>query len=191
MNKADRNGLEADIERTIRAAVRRYKMKCWWTDEDDLYGWGVQVALEALRTWDPARGERLTYVRSALIRGLWRRVLRESAPVSATDHELRELAGKTRAPLQALTFHVDPTPWAEQVIDDEGWKRRVAHLLGDVADKVPDGHMGLSVLRHGATVQEVAKSYRVPTRRVRAAVVQLQTALAARPDARLILRERC
>jgi len=186
--------LEPSVIKAIRSAVNKFKRRCWWLDEGDMFGWGVQIVLEAARTYRPERGEWSRYYRSSLRRGLWRRMLRESAPVSAPDHHLRELAGLTRAPLLAVADRPADARWADDVLADKRWRKRVGKLLRNVAtcgvEEEHEGQMALSVLL-GAEVGEVARDRGTNSAKVKAAVQALETAIRESTVFQALLRERC
>lgn len=180
MNDQDFKEAETLIRRRVQTSARRY----WWADREDMEQNGWRVVLEADRTFDPAKGSRATYRNSAMLKSLWVQMLRDSSPVSASDHQVPRMAeaGCIRAPVEAVALM--PAASAESV-EDKNWRRRLGLVLGLVADDIPDGSLGLSVLL-GADAADVAEHHGVTVARVRKARTRLRRALRNHPEARVL-----
>jgi hypothetical protein len=112
----------------VSQAVGSYKRRKPWLDEGDLRQEAWTGALEAYKTWDPARGPLDRYATRAVYLRVKRWALR-LGPMSFTDNTAGRKAfaeGSPRgAPLETAIALSDPTPPADERIDETAWRIRV------------------------------------------------------------------
>lgn len=89
--------------------ARRYSARVWWADRADLKQQAWSVALEVLREYPPLDNEggldRVAlggWAHRAASRQLSRYLWRQSSPVSASDHDVKSLAGVFHLELDGL-----------------------------------------------------------------------------------------
>ena len=146
---------------------------CWWAEAEDLRQIGWRAALEADPSWDRRVGvPRLSYLMVAARRAMWGALWRQSAPVSAGDHHLEDLAGLHRAPLDPGLPGPRWDPEAE-LDDRRRWARVRAELLR-LRDALPDLEHGWPVLLDGESPTAVAARTGVAVGRVYRAASRLR-----------------
>lgn len=110
---------DVTLKAVVEEAVKRYAKRCWWADRADMRQEAWMVACSAARTFKPARwatdpGNGLYwYAWRAVVVQLRNYLWRESAPVTAPQRKLDQLAGVQRAPLTLV-----PDTAAEQALAD-------------------------------------------------------------------------
>jgi len=115
-------GRDATLDAVVKEAVRRYKRKVWWADAGDLSQQAWLTALEASATfkpevWGEEAGEGLYwYAWRAVVVQLRNYLWRQSAPVTAPQRKLGQLAGIVRAPLADIP-KTSPAPLADALLD--------------------------------------------------------------------------
>lgn len=136
-----------------RRAAARYARRCWWADKQELEQEAWVAMLRARKTFDPQVGVPFGgYAWRAVVVSLSSYLWRQSAPVSAGDRDLEELAGIHRAPLEAAA-NVAQALDVEELVDCV----RRARLVRDVIDlHDEDGH-ARAVLLGERRPQEVAR----------------------------------
>lgn len=152
------------MKKNADQAVRYYKARCWWVDEEDLFQEAMLAQVKAHESFAPEKASARYADSTADLdfeRYLWcaayyavrASVLKGSSPVSAS-HRLDVLKGLYRAPMEKVEGVADSAErayYARQVID------RVVRLLGtDGAEFV------LGLVIDGWTAQDIARIHNVP-----------------------------
>lgn len=117
---------EVIIAAVVKEATRRYKRDVWWADVEDMSQHAWVVALEAHRTFKPERMDDFYwYAWRAVVVQLRNHLWRQSAPVSAPQRKLPELAGVFRDVLEAAPDVASEAMDADQRIEAEMLRKEV------------------------------------------------------------------
>ena len=167
--------MDAERERTlVQQAVRRWKHKCWWIDEQDLVQEAHEAIMRAKRTFAPEVGVPLAaYCWRVVMLTLRRWALKNSSPVSASAGELYRLAGLFRAPVEELRnalYHAEVNEGTLDAI-------RLARLVHQRIRTVENGHLAYQVLLWGERSRDVARAEGVPVKHVYDACIAAHNAI--------------
>lgn len=139
--------LDDQMAGIAKAVARRYHTRCWWTDLEDLEQQAWVVVLEVLRKYAPQteageldRKAFGSWAYVAAMKQLSRYIWRQSAPVSASDHDVSKLAGLHRAevPEDMLAFAADPEQAYAAAEIKHRAKEHVASLYSYMTGEPPD-----------------------------------------------------
>lgn len=171
------------LAQVATAAAKRYAGRCSWVLFEDCLSVANLACTEARRTWKEDRGTPLdAYAWRACIFALRRFVWKASAPVTAPDKKLTELAEVSACELtDTPLIHVSP----EDVIDTRRWVARVcARLHAIVRDD-----LGLEALLTDEKPAEVAHRRDIPVSRVYAAKRRAKDIVSADETTHQLWRE--
>lgn len=160
------------IAREVNEATASFLKRYGWrgVQEGDLRGKAWELALDAMRHYDPAKGTVGAYVGRAILLNLTTQMLFDGSPVHEVWHKRRNLVGVFAAPVSAIqepqrsvlddgtggasaaqpVHHaaVDQAGWVDEVLDDRRWRVRVTARLFEVVGE--EGREGLEeLLRDG------------------------------------------
>lgn len=128
--------------------ARRFKRKCWWASFDDLAQVARMACFTARRTFNPDHGTPFAgYAYRAASRAVWSYVLRESSPVSASDHYLSDLRGLARADLTVLEDAPKQQPSVLEDLVQAEWRAKVKQRLVALLEEALGKHDASMVLR--------------------------------------------
>ena len=128
--------------------ARRFKRKCWWAPFDDLAQVARMACHTARRTFDPNRGTPFAgYAYRAASRAVWSHVMRESSPVSASDHYLGDLRGLARADVSVLDDTPQQQPSVLENLVHAEWRARVKERLVTLLEEALGKNDASMVLR--------------------------------------------
>lgn len=164
------------LEKVVRLAARRYARKCWWADPAELEQEAWRWACEAAQTFDPDYGAPLeAYVWRAIINRLWIYLWGVSAPVSESQHHLKDLAGVLHTPLEVENASGqvvqtdglnDRRPLPDEQADYNRWREALQQAVRGAILSGRDGWLAYAVLVREAQPAKVAAAHKVSVERV-------------------------
>lgn len=171
------------LEQVATAAAKRYAARCSWVDFEDCLSVAHLACTEAKRTWREDHGTPLdSYAWRACIFALRSYVWRMSAPVSAPDKKLTELASMSAC---ELTDIPKDQPSSEDIIDAKRWTARVCVRLHTI---IRDD-LGFDALLNDEKPAEVALRRDVSVSSVYAAKRRARNIVAADKTTHKLWRE--
>lgn len=141
--KNNEESVEEQLDHIAKEVARRYASRCWWADLADLQQQAWVVVLEVYRCNPPLldsgdldRDRLGSFAWVAAMRQLSRYLWRQSAPVSATDHEIKQLSGihHCQLDLQVPDQSGDPEYLFHQFEVRERIRHRILELCGYVQE---------------------------------------------------------
>lgn len=117
----------SECDAVVRRIAARYKRRCWWAPIDDLRQIGWVAILECARSYDPRVGVPfLGYASRAAVLKMHEALWKASAPCSAGRGRgsLDKLAGKVRAPIEAIDHDTSAVPDPTDAMAQLEWTDR-------------------------------------------------------------------
>jgi hypothetical protein len=168
------------IEQAAARVAHKYARRCWWSDPRELRQEATAAMLGAVPGFDPSKasrpGQAEAFFYRVGLRALHNFTWRSGSPLSETDHNLRLLAGVTRAPVEEAAELPVLAPWADEIIANGAHLAELRAALAEVLGQLgEDEELARAVLLRDGKPEDVAVLYGVERRRVYRA-----TALARR-----------
>lgn len=163
----------------------RFGRRVWWSSVEDMEQTALLAMVEAARTFDPAVGMPWKgYARAAAVRAIWYSIWRDSAPVSAGQREVRNLAGLHRQDLDSHAGMTLPAAdaWPDQAYDSADWHTRAAAVIADRLAAMGDGAaIALEVLIEEERPRHVAARHGMDASKVHRLAAQARRRIAMDP----------
>lgn len=140
----------------------RYARRCWWADKDDMRQVATVAILEAHGTFDSSVGVPIEgYAWRAAVLAVRHYLWKNTAPVNESDHNVKNLRGVVRAPVEDALSVADENPTPEDEARRLLWHKRAHEAIRAVLDDGVDGHLAEDVLLHEMKPAEVARRHDV------------------------------
>lgn len=173
--------------------ARRYAVRVWWADEKELVQEAWLAILTALRPGGPYVQEcgvpRTAYAWRAAVLHLREFLWRQSAPVRAPHHKLKELRGVHRAEVteESIVTFEDPA----QLLEEKRWTESVRSQVHYLLDKLgADSGVAARVVVHEEEPAEVARDLALPTSHVYRTARAARTMMSDNAMLHQLLKER-
>lgn len=135
---------EKEIDRIASSIAGRYKKRCWWVEYEDIKQEACRIVCRAEQNYNPEVGiEFGAYAFIACSRELTQYLYRNSAPVSAPNNKVKELAGLHRKRVNPWEHVAGPKHYEDDL------RARIRDRVMALAETIDNGEWAVAILLEG------------------------------------------
>ena len=140
-----------EVTKITMTVAKRYKRRWSCADVEDMAQEASVAVLRARKTFDPSYGVKFaTYGHRAAEKSLWYYLWRQSLPVHASIHKIRELKGIVTIPVTDST-----KIYADSDLEHDLWRKQLRERLSELLAKRKCPEIIQAVLLEGKTAKEL------------------------------------